>query len=85
MSQVPIVHAPHDTGHTGQTQPGGPGVVLITPLAGHAHCGDEEDCADKVEEDEGEHDGEHGAEVDTGEGAGNRALKPAEQGGKYRV
>ena len=83
---VPIVHTPHGTGHARQTQPGGPGVVLlVAALASHAHRGGEEECEDNVDGDEDEHDGEHGAEVDTGEGAGYRSLKPAEQGGKYRV
>ena len=86
MSWVPIVHVPHGPSHAGETQPGGPGVIIIAPLAAsHTHSGGEEDCADKVEGDEDEDHSEHCAEVNTGQGAGHSPLKPPEQGGYDRV
>ena len=88
VSWLPIVHLPHGIGHPRDPEPWGPWVVLVTASAGAAHSHCEEDCADKVNGDEGEQHEEHGAEVNTGESAGNwgkRPLKPTEQGGKDRV
>lgn len=80
MSWLPIVHVPHGPSHAGQPQPGGPGVILVTALAG-ARAHHEEESEDNVESDECEHHACHRAQVDPGDSAGHRALEPGEQGG----
>ena len=76
VSWLPIVHPPHGTGHLRDTEPRGPWVVLVTASADD-DPGDALEDAQNEEEgnvngDEGEQDDEHGAQVDTGESAGNR-------------
>ena len=76
MSWVPIVHVPHDPRHSGEPQPGGPGVVLIASLA-NGCASDEEESEDKVEGDENEHDAGDRFEGNPSDSAGRSASKEA--------
>jgi len=71
-----IVHVPHDPRHSGETKPGGPGVVLVASLA-NGCASDKEESEDKVEGDEDEHDAGDRFEGDPGDSAGRSASKEA--------
>ena len=55
MSWVPIVHVPHDTSHSREPKPGGPGVILVAALA-NGCAPDKEESEDQVEGNEHEDD-----------------------------
>ena len=53
---VPIVHVPHDTSHAGETQPWGPGIVLLVAALANGCASNKEESEDQVEGNEHEDD-----------------------------
>ena len=74
---VPIVHVPHDTSHAGETQPRGPGVILLVAALASCACPDKEESEDKVEDNEHNDDAGDSLQGHPGDGAGSCALKEA--------